>query len=652
MIHCSVLYASETGTAEDVAFKLYRQSSLVFDSVSFNSLDSYDVLRLPLEEYCIFVTATSGDGEVPSNMQTFWKFLLRKALQSDSLKSLKFAVFGLGDSSYEKFNAAARRLSMRLKQLGGTELLSIGLGDDQAKYGLLTALDPWIHDLWGAIYHHTSRRAATVPELLENSYSLQIVSDEKPDKQNESLSHALPDESIAITPRVGIGTIIDNSRITQEDWDQDVRLLKIRLQDTVDESESSSSCGGFMGANYRAGDVAYIYPHNSPKDALRMLKLLQRAHPEYTEDTWVNILNISPSKRQRQLDDTRCSLFTLFTQCLDINAIPQRSFFEIVANFADNEEEKEKLVEISCSEGADIYLDFCVLAKRSFVEILEDFRSVKLSLEVLLEVIPRLSPRQYSIASSGVSSPGQMDLCVGLVAYKTRYGREKKGVCSEYIKSLTPGKSVLYAIRKGSLQLPVNSPAVLVGPGTGIAPMRAVIHERLHNHADMNSCGLFKFNSAATSSRNNKTLLFFGCRKKEKDFLFGEEWKSRGCVVLDVGTTESGSCSDGTDYNGNNSIGNDNDSNHVTVIPAFSRDQTNRIYVQHKMKEHGELIWKLLNEDGGSVFIAGSANKMPQDVKKSICRIIEQHGGKTETEAMTMINDMIKKKRYYVEAWS
>ena len=70
------------------------------------------------------------------------------------------------------------------------------------------------------------------------------------------------------------------------------------------------------------------------------------------------------------------------------------------------------------------------------------------------------------------------------------------------------------------------------------------------------------------------------------------------------------------------------------------------------MKEHGELIWKMLNEGGGSVFIAGSANKMPQDVKKSICRIIEQHGGKTETEAMTMINDMIKKKRYYVEAWS
>ena len=288
--------------------------------------------------------------------------MLRKALQSDSLKSLKFAVFGLGDSSYEKFNAAARRLSMRLKQLGGIELLPIGLGDDQAKYGLLTALDPWTHDLWEVIYNHTSRKATTVPELLENLYNLQIVSDEKLGSLHESFSHALPDDSVAITSGVGVGTVIDNSRITQEDWDQDVRLLKIQLQEMV--VESSSSGGRFVGSSYRAGDVAYIYPHNSPEDALRMLTLLQRAHPEYTKDTWVNIVNLSPAKRQRQLDDTSCSLLTLFTQCLDINAIPQRRFFEIVAKFADNEEEKEKLIEISCSEGADIYLDFCILANQ------------------------------------------------------------------------------------------------------------------------------------------------------------------------------------------------------------------------------------------------------------------------------------------------
>ena len=639
MTHCSILYASETGTAEDVAFKLYRQSGLVFDSVSFHSLDSYDILRLPSEEYCIFVAATSGDGEVPSNMQSFWKFLLRKALQSDSLKSLKFAVFGLGDSSYEKFNAAARRLSMRLKQLGATELLPIGLGDDQAKYGLLTALDPWTQDLWEAVYYHTSRKATTVPELLENSYSLQILPDENVVRADESLSYVLPDDSVAVTPRVGVGTIMDNSRITQEDWDQDVRLVRIKLQEVAYDSGSE-----FMGAGYRAGDVAYIYPHNSSEDALRMLKLLQRAHPEFSKDTWVKIVNLSASKRQRQLDDTCCSLQTLFTQCLDINAIPQRSFFEIIARFAGNEEEKEKLIEISCSEGADIYLDFCVLAKRSFVEILEDFRSVRLSLDVLLEIIPRLPPRQYSIASSGLSSPREMHLCIGLVAYKTRYGREKKGVCSEYIKSLSTGATVLYSIRKGSLLLPKESPAILIGPGTGVAPMRAVLHERLHDRMGVNDKGVFNLNSLASSSMTTSidTVLFFGCRKKDKDFLFGEEWMSRGCAMLDSHIDKTGidsECKKSANENG------------IAIVPAFSRDQQRKVYVQHKIKEQGALIWRLLNE-GGCVFIAGSANKMPQDVKKAICKVIEQYSGKSEIEAMSMINDMIKKRRYYVEAWS
>ena len=80
-------------------------------------------------------------------------------------------------------------------------------------------------------------------------------------------------------------------------------------------------------------------------------------------------------------------------------------------------------------------------------------------------------------------------------------------------------------------------------------------------------------------------------------------------------------------------------------------DILKKVYVQHKIKEQGALIWRLLNE-GGCVFIAGSANKMPQDVKKAICKVIEQYSGKSEIEAMSMINDMIKKRRYYVEAWS
>lgn len=103
-----ILYGSETGTAEEVAFKIHRQLSKKHLNFSICCLDEYDVLKLPSETCILWVVATAGEGEVPSNMKRFWNFLLRKSLSTDSLKGISCAVFGLGDSSYEKFNSAAR----------------------------------------------------------------------------------------------------------------------------------------------------------------------------------------------------------------------------------------------------------------------------------------------------------------------------------------------------------------------------------------------------------------------------------------------------------------------------------------------------------------------------------------------------------------
>lgn len=103
-----ILYGSETGNAEEVAFKLYQQFSRHGHRFSISSIDDYDVSFLPSEKLIVWVVATAGEGEVPSSMKKFWKFLLRKNLSTESLQGVSCAVFGLGDSSYEKFNSAAR----------------------------------------------------------------------------------------------------------------------------------------------------------------------------------------------------------------------------------------------------------------------------------------------------------------------------------------------------------------------------------------------------------------------------------------------------------------------------------------------------------------------------------------------------------------
>ena len=407
-----MLYGSDTGTAEDVAFHIFRQVASFFDSVAYHAMNEYEIALLPTEEYVIFVTSTTGDGEVPGNMQSFWRFLLQRSLHPQSLNKLNFAVFGLGDSSYEKFNAAARRLSMRLKQLGGSEMLTIGLGDDQARCGLLTALEPWKSDLWNVISTKTSRRPPVKYNLIEKCFSIEVKDNHV--HTEEYINYVAPETGSAVTNQVEVGLVKDNIRMTAIDWEQDVRLVKIQLQQDG------------TGASYRAGDVAFIYPHNSLHDATRMLHILSRC-AEVKMDTFVHIQNSSLHKRTKQLGDTRCTILHLLMKCLDINGIPQRSFFEICASYTENEEEKDKLLEIASGEGYDIYLDYCVLAKRTFLEILEDFTSVKLDLDVMLEVIPRLMPRLYSIASSGLVSPDTMNLCVGLVNYTSRYGRQKRG---------------------------------------------------------------------------------------------------------------------------------------------------------------------------------------------------------------------------------
>ena len=110
-------------------------------------LDEYDVTQLPHERCVVFVASTTGEGVVPDNMRSFWRFLLRKDLPPGSLSAMRHACFGLGDSSYPKFNFAAKRLHRRLLQLGSTALLELGLADDQDDLGIDQALAPWLEAL-------------------------------------------------------------------------------------------------------------------------------------------------------------------------------------------------------------------------------------------------------------------------------------------------------------------------------------------------------------------------------------------------------------------------------------------------------------------------------------------------------------------------
>lgn len=159
----TILYGSQTGTAQDLAEYIWRESKRYHFSGTVMPMDKYEIQQLPQEQIVVFVCSTTGQGEEPDNMKIFWKFLLRKSLPSNSLSSMYCAVLGLGDSSYEQFNFSAKRLNKRLQQLGANILIPIGLCDDQHDLGPSGVYVKWLNDLWKELLVHAPLPNGLIP---------------------------------------------------------------------------------------------------------------------------------------------------------------------------------------------------------------------------------------------------------------------------------------------------------------------------------------------------------------------------------------------------------------------------------------------------------------------------------------------------------
>ena len=147
-----ILYGTQTGNAKYVSEEIGRECTRRHITARVLAMDEYDITQLPTEHIVIFVISTTGQGEPTATMKTSWKFLTRKDLPSDSLINLNFTVFGLGDSSYEIFNAMARKMYQRLLQLGANCFHDRALGDTQHDFGYEAEFDPWLESLWDSIY--------------------------------------------------------------------------------------------------------------------------------------------------------------------------------------------------------------------------------------------------------------------------------------------------------------------------------------------------------------------------------------------------------------------------------------------------------------------------------------------------------------------
>ncbi|OAX32629.1 riboflavin synthase domain-like protein [Rhizopogon vinicolor AM-OR11-026] len=578
-----ILYATETGTARETADRIARECRRARFQSHVQSMDAYPQEALISEHLVIFVVSTTGWGAEPRAMTSLWNMLLRSDLPDDLFEDMFFCVFGLGDTAYEKFCWPAKKLSRRMQSLGGYEICPRGEGDEQHRLEIDGALDPWVEHLLEVLLHLYPLPSPHGQDTIPVGRPPPRVSVR--DVASDSSPVPLDEDEKYHTALVKC-----NTRITAEDWFQDVRHFEFSFKEDV---------------KYNPGDVAVIHPFAAASEVDSFLVTMGWA--SVADD----LFTVEHTMRDQTLPDhlpNIISLRILFTRYLDFNAVPRRSFFQLLRYFATDELEREKLDEFVSIEGADEMYDYCQHVKRTIWEVLSEFRSARIPREYVFDLFPPLRPREFSIASSIEFHPREIHLCVAIVRYRTKLKIPRKGVCTSYLTGLQSGDTLRIGIRKGFISLPTdaNTPVVCVGPGTGIAPMRAVIEQRVF-------------------AGYSNTTLYFGCRSAHKDQHYRSEWEVYG------------------------------EEQKLRYRVACSRDGpegSKRTYVQDLIRNDARDIWEILGPQQGILIISGSSNKMPAAVREAVQGAAETMGGMSKSEAAEYVAAMERDGRLIEECWS
>jgi sulfite reductase alpha subunit-like flavoprotein len=348
-----ILYGSQTGTAEFVAEELEREfNKHCFFNIKVSALDDFDFLLFPGIEYCIFIVSTTGYGETPSNMKKFWNFIMRKDLPNDSLESLNYSLFGLGDSSYEKFNYIGKLLDLRLRKgLSANLIHPIGLGDDQHDFGWEGEFDPWAESLINKFKHifqispiiSLSKQEFKIKQNLKVS----IIKDEENSNFKELLSEnddkdVMSKQMLSEKHEIYSSKILNYSLLTSPEYTEK-KVFNLELEIHSNQKD------------YKVGDVAQIFPQNPNKMVQEFLNLLN-LKPEWVLKIEKHSSNITGSKNLELIPEyITCQ--NIFQCYLNIAGIPNRYFCEICSHFTEDEIHKEKLNLFSSKSKVIIFLN-------------------------------------------------------------------------------------------------------------------------------------------------------------------------------------------------------------------------------------------------------------------------------------------------------
>ena len=596
-----ILWGSQTGTAEGFGNDLMREARQRGFNAKSLDLEEYDHTKLSEEDEApvIFLMATHGEGEPTDNAMGLFKYLEEE--RCDNLKSLKYTAFALGNKQYEHFCAMGKWIDSKAKALGATRLYELGLGDDDDD--LEGDFEKWREGLWKALCPDLAAGgdgAATMAmaapaaqfecEWLEGENALFGGSGSTLDFQSRSLpKHKLYECEVK-----------ENRELCEQPQFGSVKHIELS---TVTTGEKLT---------YHTADDLAVCCDNGLSLASKVAKRLNLSLDA------VFALKPLPSAGDGAHAPlpTPCTVEHALRYYTDLRAPVSKQLLLLLADSCKDSTEASKLSRLASTEGKQEYHDYITRDGRGLAELLLDVcPSCNPPWACMLELCAKLSPRFYTISSSPEADNKTVHLTVKVLREPMRgaaEGRTKEGICSTQLGELAPGMSACVFVRSSGFHLPsdLTAPVIMVGPGTGIAPFRAFLQQ------------IQTARQWGYSPRTGDVRLYFGCRRENEDYLYRDELSA----YMQAGALTS-------------------------LRIAFSRQQAEKVYVQHKVREDGKELWELLNEKNGHFYICGGTS-MGRDVVAALQEAVVAHGNMTEEAAGRYIREMQAQGRLVQELWS
>lgn len=623
--NCVIFYGSQTGTAEDYASRLAKEGKSKFGLATMVAdLEDYDYENLdavPEDKVVMFVLATYGEGEPTDNAVDFYEFITGEDIsfsEKSDLSNLNYVAFGLGNNTYEHYNSMVRNVSKALDKLGAHRIGDAGEGDDGAgtmEEDFLAWKDP----MWTALAEKLGLEEQEA--VYEPVFS--ITDREDLTKDDKEVYLGEPNKMHLEGTSKGPYNA-HNPYIAPIAESKELFSVKDRncLHMEIDISGSNLS--------YQTGDHIAVWPTNSGKEVDRFLNITGLLSKR---DAVISVKALDPTAKVPFPTPTTYDAVVRYH--MEICAPVSRQFVATLAAFAPDEKSKEEMSKL----GSDREYFSNKIGKKylNIAQVLEEVSGgqkwSQVPFSAFIEGLNKVQPRYYSISSSSLVQKQKISITAVVESLKIP-GRADalKGVTTNYLLALKgkqhgeanpdphgltydimgprnkyDGVHVPVHVRHSNFKLPSDpsKPIIMVGPGTGVAPFRGFVQERAAQ--------------AKAGENVGKTILFFGCRKQAEDFLYKDEWEQ---YKKDLGDK-------------------------FELITAFSREGKDKVYVQHKLREHAKEVNELL-EQKAYFYVCGDAANMAREVNLALSQIMAEQRGIPESKAEEIVKSMRSANQYQV----